>query len=110
MPKQVEGRKKRSRRPATTPEAREQQLISAAIDLAEQQILDGTASSQVITHFLKLGTMRHKEEMEKIRLENELTRAKTESLKRSEHIEELYSEALEAMKRYGGLGDSSNGD
>lgn len=110
MAKQVEERKKWSRRPATNPEAREQQLISAAIDLAEQQILDGTASSQVITHFLKLGTMRHKEEMEKLRLENELTRAKTESLKRSEHIEELYSEALEAMKRYGGLGDSSNGD
>lgn len=110
MAKQVEERKKRSRRPATNPEAREQQLISAAIDLAEQQILDGTASSQVITHFLKLGTMRHKEEMEKLRLENELTRAKTETLKRSEHIEELYSEALEAMKRYGGLGDSSNGD
>ena len=110
MAKQVEGRKKRSRRPATNPEAREQQLISAAIDLAEQQILDGTASSQVITHFLKLGTMRHKEEMEKLRLDNELTRAKTDSLKRSEHIEELYTEALEAMKRYGGLGDSPNGD
>lgn len=110
MTKRATEQRKRSRRPATNPEAREQQLISAAIDLAEQQILDGTASSQVITHFLKLGTMKHKEEMEKIKLENELTRAKTESLKRSEHIEELYTEALEAMKRYGGLGDSSNGD
>lgn len=105
MTKQSSGAKKRARRPATSPEAREKQLISYAIDLAEQQLIDGTASSQVITHFLKLGTMRHKEEMEKLKLENELTRAKTESIKRADHMEEIYTEALEAMKRYGGSGD-----
>lgn len=87
-------------RPALTPENRENQMISLAIDLAEQQLRDGTASSQVITHYLKLGTTKHKAEMEKLKRENELLRAKTESLQSTQRIEELYKNAMDAFKGY----------
>lgn len=93
-------------RPALTPEAREGQLISLATDLAEQQLRDGTASSQVITHFLKLGT--EKERLERVRLEheNKLLVAKTEALQSQKRVEELYAEALKAMRNYSGQGDA----
>ena len=91
-------------RPALTPEARENQMISLAEDLAEKQLLDGTASSQVLTHYLKLGTMKYKLEIEKLREENELLKAKTESLQSSARMEELYLEALKAMSDYKGSG------
>ena len=89
-------------RPALTPETRELQLIDLATDLAAQQLLDGTASSQVITHFLKLGTTRAKLEQEKIAKETELLKAKTEALASQEKIEEMYVKAINAMKRYSG--------
>lgn len=92
-------------RPAISPEAREQQMISYAVDLAEQQLLDGTASSQVITHYLKQGTIKAQIELEKLRLENELIRAKTESLEREQKTEEMFKNAIEAMKKYSGNGD-----
>ena len=95
-------------RPALTPEARENQLISMAVNLAEQQLREGTASSQVITHFLKLGTEKAKLEQEKLRRENELLRAKTESIESSKRVEELYSEAINAIKLYSGNGGNSN--
>ena len=94
-------------RPALTPEARENQLISLAVDLAEEQLRDKTASSQVITHFLKLGTTKAELEKEKLAKENELLRAKTESIESQKRIEELYAEALNAMRRYNGQGDSN---
>ena len=92
-------------RPALTPEARENQLISLAVDLAEQQLRDGTASSQVITHYLKLGTTRERLEKELLEREVELNKAKTESIQSAERIEKLYSEAITAMRNYGGRGD-----
>lgn len=92
------------RRPALTPEARENQMISLAVDLAEKQLLEGTASSQVITHFLKLGSTKAQIELEKAKRETELLTAKTESLQSMKRIEELYSEALTAMRTYGGHG------
>lgn len=95
-------RKKRVKRPATTPEARENQLISAAIDLAEKQIMDGTASAQVITHFLKLGSSRERLEQEMLAQRTELVSAKTDSIHQQERIEELYSNAIDAMRRYSG--------
>lgn len=98
----------RIRRPAVTPEARESQLISLAVDLAEQQLLDGTASSQVITHFLKLGTSMAKLEKEKLEKENALLRAKTESIESQKRVEELYSNALAAMKRYSGYSNDED--
>jgi len=89
-------------RPALSPEARENQLIALSIDLAEQQLLDGTASSQVITHFLKLGTMKERLEREKLEEENKLLKAKTEALQSAKRVEELYQAALDAMRSYGG--------
>lgn len=94
---------KPKRPPATTPEGRENQLIAAAIDLAERQLLDGTASSQVITHFLKLASSRNQVEVQKIEHENELLKARVEHLKSMESNEELYANALNAMKRYQGI-------
>lgn len=90
------------RKPATTPEGRENQLVSDAIDLAEQQIRGGTASSQVITHFLKLGSTRERLEQQRLEHENELTRVKIEALESQKRVEELYSEALAAMRSYAG--------
>lgn len=92
-------------RPALSPEARENQLISFAVDLAEKQLIEGTASSQVITHYLKLGTMKNQLELEKLRQENELLKAKTESIQSAKRIEELYANALNAMRNYSGMGD-----
>lgn len=89
-------------RPALTPEARENQLIALAVDLVEQRLLDGTASSQETTHFLKLGSMKNRLEMEKLQEENRLLKAKTEVLQSSKRVEELYSEAIKAMRRYSG--------
>ena len=92
-------------RPALTPEAREGQLIARAIDLAEQQLIDGTASSQVITHFLKLGSMREKLERERLEEENKLLKAKTKSYANAEEVKVLYADALKAMRNYSGMGD-----
>ncbi len=93
----------RKKRPvAMTPEARENQMISLAIDLAEQQLLDGTASSQVITHYLKLGSTKEKIEKEILEKQKDLITAKTESLQSAKRIEELYANALNAMQTYSG--------
>lgn len=89
-------------RPATSPEARENQLISLAVDLAERQLMDGTASSQVITHYLKLGTQKEKLEREILEKQKDLITAKTENLQTTKNIEELYKEAIAAMKSYSG--------
>lgn len=94
------------RAPAKTIEARENQLISLAMDEAERQILAGTASSQMITHFLKLGTTRERLEKQKLEEENKLLKARTEAIESQKRIEELYTEALNAMRRYGGQGST----
>jgi hypothetical protein len=90
------------RPPATTPEGRENQMIAAAIDLAEQQITNGTASSQVISHYLKLGSSREKLEQERLARENDLLRVRAETMASQAKIEELYTEALNAMRSYSG--------
>lgn len=97
----------RKMRPALTPEARENQMISLAVDLAEQQLRNGTASSQVITHFLKLGTTVAQLEKEKLEQENKLLQARTEALESAKRVEELYEDAIKAMKKYSGGGDSN---
>ena len=94
-------------RPATTPEARENQLIALAVDLAEKQLLEGTASSQVITHYLKLGSTKERIEREILEKQKALIEAKTESLQSAKRIEELYTNAINAMKNYSGQNDSS---
>ena len=92
-------------RPALSPAARENQMISLAVDLAEKQLMEGTASSQVITHFLKLGSSKEKLEKEILREQKALIQEKTEALKSAKRIEELYSDAIEAMKEYSGNKD-----
>ena len=100
-------------RPALTPEARENQLIYLATNLAEQQLRDGTASSQVITHYLKLGSTKEKIEKEILEKQKELITAKTESLQSAKKIEELYANAITAMRNYsvhGGADDDEESD
>lgn len=94
----------KQRRPALTPEARENQLISLAIDLVEQRLIDGTASSQETTHFLKLASTKAKIEKEILLEQKKLIAAKTKSIESSEEMKGLYEEALNAMKRYSGGG------
>ena len=97
------GEVEQARRPvARTPAAREQQLIVAAVDLAERQLLEGTASAQVITHYLKQATMREQLELERLRNENLLTQAKIEQMASQAHSEAMYAEALAAMSTYKG--------
>lgn len=93
-------RKKRA--PATTPEARENQMVDLAVSLAEKQLLDGTASSQVITHFLKIGTTKEKIEKEILHEQKSLLQAKTDAMKSQKRVEELYENALNAMRSYSG--------
>ena len=91
-------------RPALTPEARENQLISIAYDLVEKRLLEGTASSQETTHFLKLGSTKERKEKEKLQEEITLLKAKTENLKSVKRTEELMEEAIRAMRMYSGQG------
>ena len=97
-------------RPALTPEARENQMAALAMDLVEQRLRDGTASSQETTHFLKLVSSKAKLEQERLKLENELVAAKTKALANAEEIKILYEEALKAMRRYGVHGDEDEYD
>lgn len=90
------------RKPATTPEQRENYLIELATDLAETQLRDGTASAQVVTHYLKLGSSREKLEQEKLQKENDLLETKKEVMASAKRVEELYTTALNAMRSYAG--------
>jgi hypothetical protein len=92
----------RRRAPATTVEARENQMIAAAIDLAEKQLMAGTASSQVINHFLKLGSTKERLEKEILVEQKDLLKAKSESIRSAKQVEELYKNALNAMRNYSG--------
>lgn len=94
------------RRPAYTAEARENQMIAMAVDLAEQQLRDGTASAQVITHYLKLGSSKERIEKEVLELKKELISARTEGIRSQRRIDELYGEAIAAMREYSGQGRS----
>lgn len=99
MAKKTEQKKSR---PPLTPEAQEARMINLANKLAEQKLRDGTASSQLITHYLKLGSSREKKEQEKLAEENKLLKAKTEALESSKRTEELYRDAIKAFGIYAG--------
>lgn len=94
----------RRTRPALSPEARENQLVNLAVDLAEKQLMEGTASSQVITHYLKLGSSKERLEREILEKQKEFIEAKTQTMQSAKRIEELYSDAINAMRRYSGHG------
>lgn len=98
----TEAKKTRRRRPASTPEGREMELISLAADMAEKQLRAGTAAAPVVTHFLKLGSSRERVEQERLKNENLLLSAKIEQMASARRIEELYEEALNAMRSYAG--------
>lgn len=104
--------KKRMSAPARTPEARENQMIALAVDLAEKQLRDGTASSQMITHFLKLGSSREKLEQEQLSQNIQNTAAKTDAIKAGKATDEMYKNAIEAMRVYSGqdLGEEYDED
>ena len=100
------------KRPALTTEAREQQLVNMAVNLAEKQLLEGTASSQVITHYLKIGSERERLERKKLEVECAALEAKIKALEAATNTETLYAEALDAMRRYSGnrVGDEDDVD
>lgn len=100
----------KARPPARTPEGRENQMISLAMDLVEQRLRAGTASSQETTHFLKLGSVKERKEMLLLEQEIELKKAKTESIQSAKRVEELYLNALNAMKTYTGNSREDNDD
>jgi hypothetical protein len=102
MPSRKSKNDEGKRRPATTPEGREGQLVNLAVDLAEKQLANGTASAQVISHFLKQGSIRETLEQERLARENELLKAKIDQLASAKKVEELYQSALDAMKTYSG--------
>ena len=97
-------------RPALTPEARENQLISLAVDLAEERLLNGTASSQMIVHFLKLGSTKERLEKEILEEQKDLIKAKTKNIQSTEKTEELYRDALNAFRGYSGQGNIDDED
>lgn len=94
--------------PALTPEARENQMIALAVDLAEKQLREGTASSQVITHYLKLASSKDRLEKEILEEQKKLIVAKTKSIESEKKIEELYNNAMSAMKQYSGSEDNED--
>lgn len=91
-----------ARKPAKTPEAKENHMISLAVELAERQLKEGTASSQVVTHYLKLATTREQLEQKKLEQETILLEAKAQALESTKQAEEKYEQALKAMRRYSG--------
>ena len=100
---------RKRRRPALSPEAREKQLISLAVDLVEQRLIDGTASAQETVHFLRLGSTKARIEQGILEEQRELMKAKTEALQSAKRMEELYRNALSAMKLYSGNGGGDDG-
>jgi hypothetical protein len=108
VPKKTEEPPRRRRPPATTPEARENQMIALAVDLAEKQLLKGTASSQVISHYLKMGSTKERLEKEILEQKKELMKAQTEAIQSAKRVEELYKDALNAMRTYSGRGGTDD--
>lgn len=102
QPRQNSDSNPRRGKPAATPEQRENQMVLLAVDLAEKQLREGTASAQVINHYLRLGTSRERLEQEKLRRENELLEARADAIASAARVEELYKVALDAMRSYAG--------
>lgn len=105
MAKAKQVTKKRRRPPAATPEEREQRMVAMAMDLAEKQLEEGTASTQVITHFLKLGSTREVAEQNMIEKKTELVSAQVDNIESQKVVGELYQNAIDAMRLYTGNGD-----
>lgn len=100
--KQIVKAEPKRRKPAMTPEERENQLIAKAMDLVERRLEEGTATSQETTHFLKLGSSRERLEQQRLAYDAELSQAKVDAIASQQKMEELYAEALVAFTRYRG--------
>lgn len=94
--------KNQKRKPASSPEARESQLINLAYNLAEEQLREGTASPSIVSHFLKLSTQREALELDNLRSKAKLQEAKAQQIDTAKENEELTKAAIEAMKNYSG--------
>jgi hypothetical protein len=112
LPKYTQSNKEpiRKRPPAKTPEARENQLVAFAMDLVEKRLLNGTASSQETTHFLKIGSTKERIEKEILEKQKDLITAKTDAIQSQKRVEELYANALNAMRSYSGNSGGPDGD
>ena len=95
--------------PAQTIEGRENQMIQLAVDLAEKRLREGTASSQEIVHYLRLGSTRERIEQERLRQQTQLLAEQAKAIESAQHIEELYSQALDAMRSYSGEAPKMDG-
>lgn len=95
--------------PSATPEGRENRLISIAYDLAEKQILEGTASAMVLHHFLKLGSTRGRIEQQLLVEQTRLASSKAEAIESQKRVEELYAEAINAFRLYNGVNEEEEG-
>lgn len=102
--------KKQKFRPATSPEARENQLIALAYDVAEERLRNGTATSQEVVHFLRLGSMKERKELELMEKKIQLDTAKTEALQSAKKVEELYANAINAFKSYRSSSEDNTDD
>lgn len=109
MPRQANSSGRRTKLPpATTPEARELQMVNLAFDVAESQLLEGTASAQVITHLLKLGSSRNQKEMEKLQADLDKARAQIKHMEQSSQGEAKLDAALKAFRRYSGQNEEDS--
>lgn len=97
--------KNKNKRTAVSPKDREEELVSLAYDVAEEQMRNGTATSQVITHFLKLGSLREQKELETMDMKNEFVAQKIELMKSQERNKEIAEEAMRAFRSYQPGGD-----
>ena len=102
--------RKRSRRRAMTAEERENQLISLALDRVEERMLNGTASGQEYVQFIRMASSKARAENEKLKLELDLVRAKTENLRQQQRTDEMFANAIAAFKRYSGAEDDEEED
>ena len=103
MPETTKPKRKSTSRPSSSPEAVENRLINKAYKLVEKRIDSGEATAAELVHFLRQGSIREQLELEKMKKENELLRAKTESIQSQKEVKELYSEAINAFRRYSGV-------
>ena len=110
MPKTSEDKKKKSSSPSMSPEAVENRLINKAYKAVEKRIDSGEATAAELVHFLRQGSIREQLELEKMKKENELLKAKTESIASQKEVKELYSQAINAFRRYSGIPDMDDED
>jgi Rps23 Pro-64 3,4-dihydroxylase Tpa1-like proline 4-hydroxylase len=110
MPKTTETKRKTSSRPVMSPEAYENRLINKAYKAVEKRIDSGEATAAELVHFLRQGSIREQLELEKMKKENELLKAKTESIASQKEVKELYAEAISAFRRYSGVPEMNDNE